>query len=81
MVSSGIPLFVTLLAQAAVFLHTGKHNYKYTIWYISANILNVRKMQSLSSTQVKSVLYTYSRIHFPFSDITLCPCTDSGAQA
>lgn len=47
-VSSGIPLLVILLAQAAVFLYTGKHNYKYTIWYISAMILNAHKIQSLS---------------------------------
>lgn len=31
LVSSGIPSLVTLAAQAAVFLHTDKRNYKYTI--------------------------------------------------
>lgn len=80
-VCSGIPLLVTLVAQAAVFLHIGEHNYKYTTSYISAIILNARKIQSLSKIQVKSVLSTYSRINFSLSDvITLCPCADSGGQ-
>lgn len=47
----------------------------------TAIILNVPKVQSVSLTQVRSVLSTYFKIHFSLADVaTLYSSTDSGGQ-